>query len=93
MGIKCLRFFVVVTLIFIVRGGGELGLRWHKDGCMMKKHNGIQDLQACIKLLHELGYSQPMQTALMSTSAGGVLAGAICNIAPHLIRAVVLQVR
>ncbi|XP_039213665.1 prolyl endopeptidase-like isoform X2 [Crotalus tigris] len=74
-----------------VRGGGELGLRWHKDGCMMKKHNGIQDLQACIKLLHELGYSQPMQTALMSTSAGGILAGAICNIAPHLIRAVVLQ--
>ncbi|KAM3855537.1 prolyl endopeptidase-like isoform 2-T2 [Vipera latastei] len=74
-----------------VRGGGELGLRWHKDGCMMKKHNGIQDLQACIKLLHELGYSQPMQTALMSTSAGGVLAGAICNIAPNLIRAVVLQ--
>ncbi|KAG8123194.1 hypothetical protein E2320_018694 [Naja naja] len=74
-----------------VRGGGELGLTWHKDGCMMKKHNGIQDLQACIKLLHELGYSQPMKTALMSISAGGVLAGALCNIAPHLIRAVVLQ--
>ncbi|XP_025020154.1 prolyl endopeptidase-like [Python bivittatus] len=74
-----------------VRGGGELGLRWHKDGCMMKKHNGIQDLQACIKLLHELGYSQPIQTALISMSAGGVLAGALCNIEPHLIRAVVLQ--
>ncbi|XP_013908411.1 PREDICTED: prolyl endopeptidase-like [Thamnophis sirtalis] len=74
-----------------VRGGGELGLRWHKDGCMMKKHNGIQDLQACIMLLHELGYSQPMQTALRSMSAGGVLAGALCNFAPHLIRVVVLQ--
>lgn len=85
--------FFVITFILIARGGGELGLRWHKDGCMMKKHNGIQDLQACITLLHELGYSQPMQTALMSMSAGGVLAGALCNIAPHLIRAVVLQVR
>uniref|UniRef100_A0A8D0DZA4 Prolyl endopeptidase n=1 Tax=Salvator merianae TaxID=96440 RepID=A0A8D0DZA4_SALMN len=74
-----------------VRGGGEVGLGWHKDGCMMKKHNGIQDLQACIKLLHTLGYSQPKHTALMSLSAGGVLAGALCNDDPCLIRAVVLQ--
>ncbi|XP_034967078.1 prolyl endopeptidase-like isoform X3 [Zootoca vivipara] len=74
-----------------VRGGGELGLRWHKDGSMTKKHNGIQDLQACIKLLHELGYSQPALTALTSVSAGGVLAGALYNNDPHLIRAMVLQ--
>ncbi|XP_062980049.1 prolyl endopeptidase-like isoform X2 [Elgaria multicarinata webbii] len=74
-----------------VRGGGELGLEWHKDGCMMKKHNGIQDLQACIKLLHDMGYSQPLHTALMSLSAGGVLAGALYNIHPHLLRAMVLQ--
>ncbi|XP_033000783.1 prolyl endopeptidase-like isoform X1 [Lacerta agilis] len=74
-----------------VRGGGELGLRWHKDGSTTKKHNGIQDLQACIKLLHELGYSQPALTALMSVSAGGVLAGALYNNDPHLIRAMVLQ--
>ncbi|XP_042313844.1 prolyl endopeptidase-like isoform X3 [Sceloporus undulatus] len=74
-----------------VRGGGELGLSWHKDGCLKKKHNGIQDLQACIRLLHDLGYSEPSHTALMSLSAGGVLAGALYNNDPHLIRAMVLQ--
>ncbi|XP_053167944.1 prolyl endopeptidase-like isoform X2 [Hemicordylus capensis] len=74
-----------------VRGGGELGLGWHKDGCKTKKHNGIQDLQACIMWLHELGFSRPTLTALMSLSAGGVVAGALYNNAPHLIRAVALQ--
>ncbi|OXB65478.1 hypothetical protein ASZ78_014829 [Callipepla squamata] len=42
-------------------------------------------------LLHELGFSQPKYTALTAASAGGVLAGAICNRDPELIRAVVLQ--
>ncbi|KAJ7341153.1 hypothetical protein JRQ81_004944 [Phrynocephalus forsythii] len=74
-----------------VRGGGELGRGWHQGGCMMKKHNGVQDLQACIRFLHECGYSQPAQTALMSLSAGGVLAGALYNNDPHLIRAMTLQ--
>ncbi|NWU89491.1 PPCEL protein, partial [Upupa epops] len=74
-----------------VRGGGELGLSWHKDGCQHNKLNGLHDLKACIMLLHELGYSQPKYTALTAASAGGVLAGALCNTDPELIRAVVLQ--
>lgn len=74
-----------------VRGGGELGLRWHKDGCQHNKLKGLHDLKACIMLLHELGFSQPKYTALTAASAGGVLAGAICNSDPELIRAVVLQ--
>ncbi|XP_025902034.1 prolyl endopeptidase-like isoform X2 [Nothoprocta perdicaria] len=74
-----------------VRGGGELGLSWHKDGCQHKKLKGLHDLQACITLLHELGFSQPKSTAVAAASAGGVLAGALCNTDPELIRAVVLQ--
>ncbi|KAJ6666958.1 hypothetical protein lerEdw1_018960, partial [Lerista edwardsae] len=74
-----------------VRGGGELGLEWHKDGCMMRKHNGIQDFKACIKLLHKLGFSQPLLTAVISLSGGGVLAGALYNNSPHLLKAMVLQ--
>uniref|UniRef100_A0A8C0H4N1 Prolyl endopeptidase n=2 Tax=Chelonoidis abingdonii TaxID=106734 RepID=A0A8C0H4N1_CHEAB len=74
-----------------VRGGGELGLSWHKDGCMHNKLKGLHDLKACIMLLHELGFSQPKYTALTGSSAGGVLAGALCNADPDLIRAVVLQ--
>lgn len=44
-------------------------------------------------LLHELGFSRPKYTALAAASAGGVLAGALCNTDPDLLRAVVLQVR
>lgn len=75
------------------RGGGELGLSWHKDGCWHNKLKGLHDLKACIMLLHELGFSQPKYTALAAASAGGVLAGALCNTAPELIKAMVLQVR
>ncbi|XP_074674144.1 prolyl endopeptidase-like isoform X1 [Strix aluco] len=74
-----------------VRGGGELGLSWHKDGCQHNKLKGLHDLKACIMLLHELGFSQPKYTALAAASAGGVLAGALCNTDPELIRAMVLQ--
>ncbi|XP_026701481.1 prolyl endopeptidase-like isoform X7 [Athene cunicularia] len=74
-----------------VRGGGELGLSWHKDGCQRNKLKGLHDLKACIMLLHELGFSQPKYTALAAASAGGVLAGALCNTDPELIRAMVLQ--
>ncbi|KAM9564820.1 prolyl endopeptidase-like isoform 7-T8 [Guaruba guarouba] len=74
-----------------VRGGGELGLSWHKDGCQHNKLKGLHDLKACIMLLHELGFSQPKYTALAAASAGGILAGALCNSAPELIRAMVLQ--
>ncbi|XP_035176601.1 prolyl endopeptidase-like isoform X4 [Oxyura jamaicensis] len=74
-----------------VRGGGELGHSWHKDGCQDNKLKGLHDLKACIMLLHELGFSQPKYTALAAASAGGVLAGALCNSDPELIRAMVLQ--
>ncbi|XP_055672109.1 prolyl endopeptidase-like isoform X7 [Falco peregrinus] len=74
-----------------VRGGGELGLSWHKDGCQHNKLKGLHDLKACIMLLHELGFSQPKYTALVAASAGGVLAGALCNTDPELTRAMALQ--
>ncbi|NXI49722.1 PPCEL protein, partial [Chloroceryle aenea] len=74
-----------------VRGGGELGLGWHKGGCQHNKLKGLHDLKACIMLLHTLGFSQPKYTALAAASAGGVLAGALCNTDPELIRAMVLQ--
>uniref|UniRef100_A0A5F8GFX3 Prolyl endopeptidase n=1 Tax=Monodelphis domestica TaxID=13616 RepID=A0A5F8GFX3_MONDO len=74
-----------------VRGGGELGLSWHAGGCLNNKLNGLADLEACIEFLHNLGFSEPVFTALTAYSAGGILAGALCNANPRLIRAVVLQ--
>lgn len=74
------------------RGGGELGLQWHADGRLTKKLNGLADLVACIKTLHSQGFSQPSLTTLSAFSAGGVLAGALCNSKPALLRAVILEV-
>ncbi|KAG8443629.1 hypothetical protein GDO86_008974, partial [Hymenochirus boettgeri] len=74
-----------------VRGGGELGSDWHKEGILDKKHNGLNDLHCCISHLHELGYSQPRYTAIEAASAGGVLAGALYNSSPNLFKAMVLE--
>ncbi|XP_069810765.1 prolyl endopeptidase-like isoform X2 [Dendropsophus ebraccatus] len=74
-----------------VRGGGELGCNWHKQGKLEKKQNGLDDLEACIVHLHNLGFSQPFRTALEAASAGGVLAGALFNSRPWLFQAMVLE--
>ncbi|XP_051869176.1 prolyl endopeptidase-like isoform X2 [Pristis pectinata] len=74
-----------------VRGGGELGLSWHKAGRLDKKHIGVDDLRACLCYLHTMGYSNPRRTALKANSAGGVLVGSLCNVSPDFIRAVVLR--
>lgn len=82
----------MVFVFFHYRGGGELGLQWHADGCLTKKLNGLADLEACIKTLHSQGFSQPSLTTLSAFSAGGVLVGALCNSKPELLRAVTLEV-
>ncbi|KAL0983847.1 hypothetical protein UPYG_G00133520 [Umbra pygmaea] len=74
-----------------VRGGGERGLGWHRQGRMEAKLRGVEDLTACIHKLFDLGVSTPSLTALTARSAGAVLAGALCNQQPQLLRAVTLQ--
>ncbi|KAM9316832.1 prolyl endopeptidase-like [Gastrophryne carolinensis] len=74
-----------------VRGGGELGCNWHKQGILNKKQNGLHDLEACILHIHDLGLSQPSRTAVMATSAGGVLGGSLYNSNPGLFQAMILE--
>ncbi|XP_075719335.1 prolyl endopeptidase-like [Rhinoderma darwinii] len=74
-----------------VRGGGELGCNWHKQGNLEKKQNGLDDLEASIVHVHDLGFSKPSRTALEAASAGGVLAGALCNSRPWLFKAMILE--
>ncbi|KAM4041159.1 prolyl endopeptidase-like [Anomaloglossus baeobatrachus] len=74
-----------------VRGGGELGCNWHKEGNLEQKQNGLDDLEACIVHLHDVGFSQPCRTSLEAASAGGVLAGALYNARPWLFQALVLE--
>ncbi|XP_022097335.1 prolyl endopeptidase-like isoform X2 [Acanthaster planci] len=76
-----------------VRGGSDLGVQWHHSGRALNKIKGIEDLEACIATLQLAGYSQPTITALRGVSAGGLVVAALCNRAPQLIKAAVLEVR
>ncbi|XP_076830309.1 prolyl endopeptidase-like [Brachyhypopomus gauderio] len=74
-----------------VRGGGECGLSWHRAGRLQFKPKGVEDLVASVLTLFRSGVSRPALTALTARSAGAVLAGALCNQHPQLLRAVLLQ--
>ncbi|XP_071786694.1 LOW QUALITY PROTEIN: prolyl endopeptidase-like [Asterias amurensis] len=75
-----------------VRGGSDLGLHWHHMGRALHKVNSLEDIEACVSRLHELSYSQPRMTAIHGTSAGGLLAAAVCNRSPNLFQAAILEV-
>lgn len=87
-----MHLYVCLCCLWLDRGGGERGLAWHRAGSVLQKWRGVEDLAACIQTLHRLGVSHPALTALTARSAGAVLAGALCNHNPQLLRAVILQV-
>ena len=75
-----------------VRGGGEMGKRWHDEGRMMAKRNTFSDFIACAEHLIEEGRTAPDRLVVEGGSAGGLLMGAIANMRPELFRAVVSEV-
>ncbi|MGD2139737.1 MAG: S9 family peptidase [Burkholderiales bacterium] len=75
-----------------VRGGGELGKRWHDEGRMMNKRNSFTDFIACAEHLIDAGYTDPSQLVIEGGSAGGLLVGAVVNMRPDLFRAVIADV-
>ncbi|MBS2964251.1 S9 family peptidase [Actinocrinis puniceicyclus] len=59
-----------------VRGGGDEGERWHRDGCADRKQNSFDDFDAAAAHLVEAGWTQPGRLAIMGISNGGLLIGA-----------------
>ncbi|GAB3524103.1 S9 family peptidase [Arthrobacter monumenti] len=82
----------VVFAIAHVRGGGELGRPWYEDGKKLNKRNSFTDLVDCSRYLLDEGWAAPGQLAAMGGSAGGLLMGAVLNLAPELYCGVVAQV-
>jgi oligopeptidase B len=78
----------VIFAIAHVRGGGDLGKRWHEQGRMMNKKNTFTDFIACAEHLVDRGYTSPGRLAITGRSAGGLLVGAVVNMRPDLFRAV-----
>jgi len=75
-----------------VRGGGDAGRQWHKQGRMMNKMNTFTDFIACAQHLVKEKYTSKEKIAIRGASAGGLLMGAVTNLAPDLFKVVIAEV-
>ena len=66
-----------------VRGGSELGRRWYEDGKLLKKKNTFYDFIDATLYLVKRGYTSPGHIYAEGGSAGGLLMGAVANLAPE----------
>lgn len=82
----------VVFVIAHVRGGGEMGRHWYEDGKKLNKKNTFTDFIAATDWVAGSGWVDPARIAAMGGSAGGLLMGAVANMAPEKFAAVVAQV-
>ncbi len=78
----------IVYAIAHVRGGGELGRRWYEDGKTTTKKNTFTDFVACAQHLVAANYTSTERLAARGGSAGGLLMGAVANLAPEQFRAI-----
>jgi len=67
-----------------VRGGGELGEKWHLAGQKTTKQNTWKDVIACTEYMINEGYTNPTKTAIYSRSAGGIFVGRAITERPDL---------
>jgi len=75
-----------------VRGGQEMGRRWYEDGKLLNKRNTFNDFIDVTRHLVKAGYADPERVSAMGGSAGGLLMGAVANLAPADYRAIVAHV-
>lgn len=75
-----------------IRGGQYLGRQWYEDGKLLKKKNTFTDFIDCSKYLIAQGYTSPEHHYAMGGSAGGLLMGAVINMAPEQYNGVVSAV-
>jgi oligopeptidase B len=82
----------VIFAVAHVRGGGEMGKKWHDQGRMLNKKNTFTDFIAVAEHLVAQGYTSPGRMVIEGGSAGGLLVGAATNLRPDLFKAVVAEV-
>lgn len=81
-----------VWAIAHIRGGEEMGRQWYEDGKLLKKKNTFLDFIACAKYLINQGFTKPEKMFAMGGSAGGLLVGAVANMAPELFKGIIANV-
>ncbi|HLQ98553.1 MAG TPA: S9 family peptidase [Candidatus Dormibacteraeota bacterium] len=82
----------VVLVTAQVRGGSEMGRHWYEDGKMHNKRHTFTDFIAVANHLIDIGYTAPNKLAAQGGSAGGLLIGAVANIAGDLFEVMVPEV-
>nr|WP_296067650.1 S9 family peptidase [uncultured Actinoplanes sp.] len=82
----------VVYAIAHVRGGGEMGRRWYENGKLLAKKNTFTDFVAAAEALVKNGWTTPGRLVARGGSAGGLLMGAIANLAPEQFAGIVAEV-
>ena len=75
-----------------IRGGSEMGREWYYDGRQLNKKNTFTDFIDVSKFLVEEGYTSPEHLYARGGSAGGLLVGAVVNMAPQFYNGVVAAV-
>ena len=75
-----------------VRGGGEMGRQWYDDGKVLRKRNTFTDFVACARHLSETGWTAPERLVAEGGSAGGLLMGAVANLAPEAFAGILAEV-
>ncbi|WP_219462102.1 prolyl oligopeptidase family serine peptidase [Nonomuraea rhizosphaerae] len=78
-----------VLAVANLRGGGEEGERWHRDGMLDRKQNVFDDFTAAAAKLVADGWTTPGRLAVWGESNGGLLVGAALTRRPELFAAVV----
>lgn len=79
----------IVYVVAHVRGGAEMGYTWYENGKFLAKKNTFTDFVDAARDLIHRGYTAPDRLAAQGRSAGGLLMGAIVNLAPELFQVVV----
>ena len=82
----------VVFVTVQIRGGSEMGRGWYEDGKMNKKMNSFTDFIAAADYLIDEGYTTSDQLAARGGSAGGLLVGAVANMASDKFEVIVPEV-
>ncbi|MGH3367999.1 MAG: S9 family peptidase [Nocardioidaceae bacterium] len=82
----------VVFAIAHVRGGGEMGRHWYDQGKMLQKKNTFTDFVDCARHLVRTGWTRPERLVAHGGSAGGLLMGAVANLAPDAFAGIVAEV-
>ena len=82
----------MVYAIAHIRGGQEMGRSWYDNGKLLNKKNTFTDFIDVTRFLVKEGYAAKDRVAAYGGSAGGLLMGAIANMAPQDYTLIISQV-